>query len=359
MTADVFDHGSASASAEGWGIYRGTGVPRPDGIDALPPPPPWRTFDGGPVHPGPPEDADETRRRLGTHTPTVPGNAAQLDIINAALCLRRPLLVTGRPGSGKSTLPYQIAHELRLGRVLYWPVTSRTTLQDGLYTYDAIGRVQATATWRATLDVPGGAVGGPVAEGAPPVGDFLGLGPLGTALLPYERPRVLLVDELDKSDIDLPNDLLSVLEEGTFGIPELARSEARSPSFDVHTDDPGVKAPVWGGRVRCRAFPIVVITSNGEREFPPAFLRRCLRLDIPQPGVEELAAMVAAHFSVEVAERARAVIAQFHERSARSGGLAADQLLNAVHLMTAGDHPARGEQWDDLMAAVWRRLSDY
>lgn len=358
MTADVFDHGSATASAREWGIYRGTGVPRPDGIDALPPPPPWRTFDGGPAQPGPPEDADETRRRLGTYTPTAPSNTAQRDVINAALCLRRPLLVTGRPGSGKSTLPYQIAHELGLGRVLYWPVTSRTTLQDGLYSYDAIGRVQATATWRAMIGVAG-AADGPGMEAPPSVGDFLSLGPLGTALLPYDRPRVLLVDELDKSDIDLPNDLLSVLEEGTFDIPELVRSEARSPSFVVHTDDPDVRVSVQGGRVRCRAFPIVVITSNGEREFPPAFLRRCLRLDIPQPSVEELAAMVAAHFSAEVAERARDVIMQFHERSSGSGGLATDQLLNAVHLMTAGDHPGQGEHWDDLMAAVWRRLSDY
>lgn len=359
MTAHVFDHGSASPAARTWGIYRGTGVPRPDGIDALPPPPPWRAFDGGPVQPGPPEDADETRRRLGTHTPTAPTDEAQLAVINAALYLRRPLLVTGRPGSGKSTLPYRIAHELGLGRVLYWPVTSRTTLQDGLYSYDAIGRVQATATWRAMIGVPGGATDTTGVEGAPSVGDFLSLGPLGTALLPYERPRVLLVDELDKSDIDLPNDLLSVLEEGTFEIPELVRSEARSPVVEVHTDDPDLRVSVQGGRVRCRAFPIVVITSNGEREFPPAFLRRCLRLDIPQPGVEELAAMVAAHFSAEVAERAGDVITQFHERSSRSGGLAADQLLNAVHLMTAGDHPAQDEHWEELMAAVWRRLSDY
>ncbi|MFG3231558.1 AAA family ATPase [Streptomyces antibioticus] len=359
MTTDVSDYGPASPSDPDWGIYRGTGVPRPDGIDDLPPPPPWRTFNGGPAHPGPPEDADEIRRRLGTFSPTAPTDKAQLDVINAALCLRRPLLVTGRPGSGKSTLPYRIAHELGLGRVLYWPVTSRTTLQDGLYSYDAIGRVQATATWRAMIGVPGSTMTSEGAGEAPSVGDFLSLGPLGTALLPYERPRVLLVDELDKSDIDLPNDLLSVLEEGTFEIPELVRSEARSPYVEVHTDDPDIRVSVQGGRVRCRAFPIVVITSNGEREFPAAFLRRCLRLDIPQPGVEELAAMVAAHFSPEVAERARDVIAQFHERSSRSGGLAADQLLNAVHLMTSGDHPAQGEQWDHLMAAVWRRLSDY
>ncbi|MGW3917043.1 AAA family ATPase [Streptomyces sp. NPDC005070] len=359
MTADVFGRQTADPSDQGWGIYRGTGAPRPDGIDALPPPPPWRDFDGGPVLPPPFEDRSETRRRLGTHTPTARTDEKQLSIINAALYLRRPLLVTGRPGSGKSTLPYRIAHELGLGRVLYWPVTSRTTLQDGLYTYDAIGRVQATATWRATIGAPGETPDSPVAQDPPSVGDFLSLGPLGTALLPYERPRVLLVDELDKSDIDLPNDLLSVLEEGTFEVPELVRSVTGTRVAEVRTHDPESRAPVDSGRVRCRAFPIVVITSNGEREFPPAFLRRCVRLDIPQPDTHELAAMVAAHFSPEVADRARDLIVHFHQQSAASGGLAADQLLNAVHLMTAGGHPPQGPRWDELMAAVWRRLSDY
>ncbi|MGW5641178.1 MoxR family ATPase, partial [Streptomyces sp. NPDC003832] len=128
MTTDVSDYGAASPSDPAWGIYRGTGVPRPAGIDDLPPPPPWRTFHGGPAQPRPPQDADEIQRRLGTYSPTAPTDKAQLDVINAALCLRRPLLVTGRPGSGKSTLPYRIAHELGLGRVLYWPVTSRTSL---------------------------------------------------------------------------------------------------------------------------------------------------------------------------------------------------------------------------------------
>jgi MoxR-like ATPase len=352
---------NASEPDHSTGLYQGTGVPRPGAIDFLPPPPPWRRFDGGPVLEPPPADEADARRRLGRPARPGPVDRSRLRVINAALLLRRPLLVTGLPGTGKSTLPYQIAHELGLGRVLYWPVTSRTTLHQGLYEYDAIGRVQATATWRAAISGPadaGAEAPSPVTDAGPPsVGDFVSLGPLGTALLPYARPRVLLVDELDKSDIDLPNDLLSVFEEGRFEIPELVRADA--DVVGVRTYDPGVVAPIVGGRVQCSAFPIVVITSNGERDFPPAFLRRCLRLDLPEPSTEQLAAMVAAHFSDETASGAASLIASFQQRSAESGGLAVDQLLNAVHLVTSGRHSAEGEQWESLMGAVWRRLNEY
>lgn len=359
--------------APSWWIYRGTGrEPTGDRGSELLPPPPWRTFSGWPLVEPPPQDHGEETRRLGPrHTPRRPSDTSQLAVVNAALHLRRPLLVTGRPGTGKSSLAYRVARELRLGRVLRWPVTSRTTLRSGLYEYDAIGRVQAAATLRASEPDtgPGGPPGVsahravPAGRGAeyqegPPIGDFVHLGPLGTALLPYARPRVLLVDELDKSDMDLPNDLLNVFEDGMFTVPELVRVQNRTPEVVVRTDDPGRTATVRGGRVLCREFPVVVITSNGEREFPPAFLRRCLRLELPEPDAEQLADMVAAHFPDARIARTSRLIDEFMLRSAREGGLAADQLLNAVHLVTSGTFDPEDGAWEKLLDALWRRLSD-
>src|SRR5215475_8190821 len=126
-----------------WLIYRGTGEPH-DGIDRLPPPPPWRSFVGEPVLPVPPADDGSRGRHLGDlHLATsyLPDPNA-IEVINAALFLRRPLLVTGKPGSGKSSLAEAVAYELKLGPVLRWPIRSRSTLQEGLYSYDAIRRLE-------------------------------------------------------------------------------------------------------------------------------------------------------------------------------------------------------------------------
>nr|WP_308013661.1 MoxR family ATPase [Streptomyces sp. REN17] len=341
-------------------MYRGTGEPLRDTTlgDLLPPPPPWRAFHGGPVLGAPPEDDAETTRRLGTHRPAGHLSAfahREAEMVNAALMLRRPLLVSGRPGTGKSSLAYRISRELRLGRVLRWHITSRTTLHRGLYEYDAIGRVQDTAALRAAAgegDPDGRAPAAP-----PSVGDYIQLGPLGTALLPYAEPRVLLVDELDKSDLDLANDLLSVFEEGSYTIPELRRARRRNPLVRVMTDDPDAEAEISGGTVNCRAFPVVVMTSNSEREFPPAFLRRCLLLAMPEPDETDLADMLAAHFGQETAEEwGGPLITRFLERSRGLGGLAIDQLLNSVHLATS--HRAEGEDADlrSLVESVWHRL---
>ncbi|GGY65695.1 ATPase AAA [Streptomyces omiyaensis] len=359
------DRTTGPVTSRSWWIYRGTGQPLTDIRlgDVLPKPPGWRTFDGGPVLPPVPPDSAETDRRLGrTGRATPRQDAHDIDLINTALLLRRPLLVTGRPGIGKSTLAYLIARELGLGRVLHWGITSRSTLRSGLYEYDAIGRAQASLGHLRpgpAPAVPGGTDGtpGPAAEPEPGsrIGDFVRLGPLGTALLPYELPRVLLVDELDKSDIDLPNDLLHVLDNGTYTIPELVRARRREPVSHVHTDDPEGTVPVTDGLVRCRAFPFIVITSNGERQFPPAFLRRCVRLDVSPPREDQLAAMIAAHFENQEG-RHDAMIRQFIERGRDHGGLATDQLLNAVYLRSAG---VRGddEAWGELLEALWRRLS--
>ncbi|WP_405822956.1 MoxR family ATPase [Streptomyces sp. NBC_00838] len=315
-----------------WRIYRGAGLPH-DGARQLPDPPPWREFtarspDGADGPQDGPADSEEVdnARRLGVKRRLVESfhpRPEEVEAVNAALQLRRPLLVTGTPGTGKSTLAHAVAHELRLGRVLRWPIVSRTTLQDGLYHYDAIGRLQDVQLDRA---VSGDAVR------QPPIGSYIRLGPLGTALLPSPDglPRVLLIDEFDKSDIDLPNDLLNVLEEGEFTIRELERRAEREPATDVLTDD-GTPVTVVGGRVRCTAFPFIILTSNGERDFPAALLRRCIQLELKPPGEKQLAAMVAAHLGEEALEEGAELIERFLQREPGEV-VATDQLLNALYV---------------------------
>ncbi|MEU6040931.1 MoxR family ATPase [Actinomadura sp. NPDC047616] len=378
--------GASSTERPAWWIYRGTGRPLAEGelAAALPPPPPWRTFDGGPALPSPPADERDFVRRLG---PTAGGrprlaDREEIDIVNTALLLRRPLLITGEPGVGKSSLAYRVARELGLGRVLRWPVSSRSTLREGLYEYDAIGRAQDAATarqlagsgrgphsgpeaddarrarpvrdGRADGDANGGDAAGATADTG--LGNYLQLGALGTALLPYELPRVLLIDELDKSDIDLPNDLLDVFEEGEYRIPELVRVGAREPVVTVHTADPGGTAEIVRGHVRCRAFPLIFITSNGERDFPPAFLRRCLLYTMKEPDEARLADMVSAHFTDSSDERTRQLVRRFLEYRRSQGRLAADQLLNAAYLTSSGRH-IPGDEWERVLDLVWQRLN--
>ncbi|MDK9499526.1 MoxR family ATPase [Streptomyces katrae] len=338
-----------------WLIYRGVGEPH-DGIEALPEPPPWRDFDGGPaVEPGGPAAAPDgnVARRLGAHRQAAElhrPEPEELEAVNAALYLRRPLLVTGYPGTGKSTLAHAVAHELKLGRVLRWPVVSRTVLQEGLYRYDALARLQDVQI-AAGAGAGAGAAGSAGSAGPPPgIGKYIRLGPLGTALLPTERPRVLLVDELDKSDIDLPNDLLNVLEEGEFTLPELERVADSEPEVQVLTDD-GAKVTVRDGRVRCRAFPFIILTSNGERDFPAALLRRCIQLKLGQPGEKRLATMVRAHLGEEAAQLGADLIREFLTRS-RTELVAADQLLNAIYLTHYAAPPSR----DDLADLLIQRL---
>ncbi|MFE7231856.1 AAA family ATPase [Streptomyces sp. NPDC002405] len=320
-----------------WPVFRATGVAPTGRPPRLPEAPPWRRFQGGPPQPTPPDDEPAALRRLG-HVDAVPQlDAESTDIVNAALLLRRPLLVTGAPGLGKSTLAYLISRELGLGRVLQWNIVSRTTLRDGLYAYDAIGRAQAIAAWRAGAEAAPGET--PQAGGPPALGDFVTLGALGTALLPYERPRVLLIDELDKSDLDLPNDLLHVLENGSYEIPELVRDAADTAR--VHVDDPQRQAEIHKGRMECREFPVVVITSNGEREFPAAFRRRCIPLEMVPPTREQLLAIVKGHLRA-LPDGGEALVDAFVRRVQAGGTHSLDQLLNAVHLTAASRSQADG-----------------
>jgi MoxR-like ATPase len=318
---------SDSGTDPRWWVYRGAGAPH-DGIDLLPEPPLWRAFDGQPLV-DPPATPEVIPRRQEAVARGYRPSPVVVESVNAALYLRRPLLVTGKPGVGKSTLAYSVARELQLGPVLYWPISSRTAVVDGLYQYDAIARLQEAGLHK-TQGAPD--TKSPAAD----VGRFIRLGALGTALLPTARPRVLLIDELDKSDVDLPNDLLNVFEEGKFDIPELRRLPADQRITRVESADDGRPVQISGGRVVCHAFPFVVITSNGEREFPPAFLRRCIRLDMPVPDADRLAQIVRAQLGEAALAAGRPLIDAFIARR-KSHDLATDQLLNAIYL--ASSHP--------------------
>src|SRR5215471_5842897 len=273
--------------AEDWKVYTGVGR-APEETRGIPDPPPWRTY-GGTV-----PDPDRTiKRNAEPNGAKFKARPDVIEAVNAALHLRRPLMLTGRPGSGKSMLIESVANELSLGRVLRWHVTSSSTLKEALYRYDAVGRLQELQ----------------LTKQAPEITDYLTLGPLGTALLPTRTPRALLIDEIDKADIDLPNDLLNVFERGEFEIPELARVGG---SHDISEVPPGTERfTIHDGHVRCAQFPFVVLTSNGERDFPAAFLRRCIRLRMAPPDVQMLTDIVTAHLGAAVAAECEGMIRQF------------------------------------------------
>jgi MoxR-like ATPase len=338
-----------------WHIYHKSGSPHPE-IGRLPPPPGWRTYDEKPLLPKPRDE-----KRGWTHADLVRGKNYRpgedvLDEVNAALYLRRPLLVTGTPGVGKSGLAYSVAWQLRLGAVLRWPITSGSTLKDGLYSYDAISRLHDVNLDRHRSD--GWAVDAPASRAE--IGRYLRLGPLGTALLPTDTPRVLLIDEIDKASLDLPNDLLNVFEEGEYEIPELVRFAAVNSEVLVPTADGTETELIKEGHVRCRQFPFVVMTSNGERDFPAAFQRRCVPLRIEAPKHEQLAEIVRAHLGPEIVEKADELISRFEARAREGGDLANDQLLNAIHLLKAVQ-PTRNltpSEQDKLVKVLFTHLNE-
>jgi MoxR-like ATPase len=177
------------------------------------------------------------------------------DAVNVAIALQRPLLVRGEPGTGKTLLAHSIARGVGK-RLIVWNIKSTTKAQEGLYVYDTVQRLNDSRFGdRDVSDIK----------------QYIKLGKLGLAFVSPEQV-VLLIDEVDKADLEFPNDLLNELDEMSFYIPETEETITA-----VHR-------------------PIVIITSNAEKELPDAFLRRCIFHYIEFPDTSLMEEIVRVHF---------------------------------------------------------------
>lgn len=178
-----------------------------------------------------------------------------METVNIAVALQKPLLIKGEPGTGKTMLAQAVADALGK-KLIIWNVKSTTKAQDGLYVYDVVQRLYDSQFGNAGVD---------------DVKKYIKLGKLGEAFSADEQV-VLLIDEIDKADLEFPNDLLWELDRMEFYIPETKET------------------------VQAKQRPIVIITSNAEKELPDAFLRRCVFHYIEFPGRELMAEIVRVHF---------------------------------------------------------------
>ena len=175
--------------------------------------------------------------------------------VNASINLERPLLVKGEPGTGKTELARQVANSLKL-EIIEWNIKSTTKAQQGLYEYDAVSRLRDSQLGDKKIEN---------------IGNYIKKGKIWNAFESKER-SVLLIDEIDKADIEFPNDLLQELDKMEF--------------FVYETNE----------IVRANKRPIVIITSNNEKELPEAFLRRCFFHYIQFPEIDTLKKIVQVHF---------------------------------------------------------------
>ena len=192
--------------------------------------------------------------------------------VNAAVTLQRPLLVKGEPGTGKTELARQVANSLGL-RMIEWNIKSTTKAQQGLYEYDAVSRLRDSQLGDEKVN---------------DVSNYIKKGKLWQAFESDER-LVLLIDEIDKADIEFPNDLLQELDKMEFHVYET------------------------GQTIRAEQRPIVIITSNNEKELPDAFLRRCFFHYINFPDADTLRQIVEVHHKGIKPELLTTALTRFYE----------------------------------------------
>ncbi|MEA3049006.1 MAG: hypothetical protein QOG84_842 [Sphingomonadales bacterium] len=234
--------------------------------------------------------------------------------VNAAITLRRPLLVKGEPGTGKTILAHEIAEALG-APLIEWHVKSTTKAHQGLYEYDAVARLRD------------GQLGDPRVHD---ISNYIRRGKLWEAFTSPELP-VLLIDEIDKADIEFPNDLLQELDRMEFHVYET------------------------GETIRAAERPIVVITSNNEKELPDAFLRRCFFHYIAFPSRETMQAIVDVHFpGIQQALVARALDTFYRVREVP--GLkkkpSTSELIDWLKLLLHEDMPLEVLQSQDPSKAI-------
>ncbi|MDA5095704.1 MoxR family ATPase [Aliiroseovarius sp. KMU-50] len=198
--------------------------------------------------------------------------------VNAAVTLERPLLVKGEPGTGKTELARQVSNALG-ARMIEWNIKSTTKAQQGLYEYDAVSRLRDSQLGD---------------ERVHDISNYIKRGKLWEAFEAGER-IVLLIDEIDKADIEFPNDLLQELDKMEFHVYET------------------------GETIRAKHRPIIIITSNNEKELPDAFLRRCFFHYIRFPDVETMAKIVEVHHPGIKPQLLTVALTQFYEIREQTG----------------------------------------